>query len=155
MLLRLIAIGNKMPAWINEGFQEYAKRLPLGYKLKLIEIPAEKRSKQVDIKRLTESEGEKILSLIKPGNLVISLDVLGKSWSTPQLAEGLQKWHDASLDVDLLVGGPDGLSANCLQKSQLKWSLSPLTLPHPLVRVVIAEQLYRAWSIIQKHPYHR
>ncbi|MDR3490448.1 MAG: 23S rRNA (pseudouridine(1915)-N(3))-methyltransferase RlmH [Gammaproteobacteria bacterium] len=155
MLLRLIAVGQKMPAWVNEGFQEYAKRLPAGYTLKLIEIPAEKRTKQADIKRIIESEGEKILSTIKPGNLVISLDVFGQSWSTPQLSEGLQKWHDASLDVDLLVGGPDGLSASCLQKSQLKWSLSPLTLPHPLVRIVVAEQLYRAWSIIHKHPYHR
>jgi 23S rRNA (pseudouridine1915-N3)-methyltransferase len=155
MLLRLIAIGNKMPAWVTTGYQEYAKRLPNDYTLKLIEIPAEKRTQQSDIKRLTEKEGNKILSVIQPGHLVIALDVQGESWSTAQLAKSLANWHTENRTVDLLVGGPEGLAPACLQKSQLRWSLSPLTLPHPLVRIVVAEQLYRAWSILQNHPYHR
>jgi 23S rRNA (pseudouridine1915-N3)-methyltransferase len=155
MLIRLIAVGNKMPDWVETGFQEYAKRLPAGYTLKLIEISPEKRSKQSDIKRITEKEGEKILALLKPENLIIALDIPGQRWSTEQLAKSLHNWHAESQNVDLLVGGPDGLSPACLQKARLKWSLSPLTLPHPLVRIIVAEQIYRAFSIIQNHPYHR
>lgn len=155
MIIRLIAVGNKMPDWVERGYQEYAKRLPSGYTLHLVEITPEKRTKQSDIKRLTEKEGEKILAMMKPGNLVIALDVLGLAWTTPQLSTSLQTWHSENRDVDLLVGGPDGLSPTCLQKAHLKWSLSPLTLPHPIVRVVVAEQLYRAWSILHNHPYHR
>ncbi len=155
MIIRLIAVGNKMPAWVETGFQDYAKRLPSGYTLKLVEITPEKRTKQADIKRITDKEGEKILAEMKPGNLMIALDVKGQSWSTEQLAKQLEHWHSDNRDVDLLVGGPDGISHPCLQKCHLKWSLSPLTLPHPLVRIVVAEQLYRAWSILQNHPYHR
>ena len=155
MQINLIAVGNKMPAWVTTGYEDYAKRLPAGYTLKLTEIAPEKRTKQADIKRITEKEGEKILAAIKPGNLVIALDVLGQSWSTGQLAKSLKTWHAENRDVDLLVGGPDGLAQACIQKAQLKWSLSPLTLPHPLVRILLAEQLYRAWSILHNHPYHR
>lgn len=155
MLIRLIAVGNKMPDWVTAGYEEYAKRLPAGYTLKLVEITPEKRGKQADINRITEKEGEKILATIKPGNLIVALDVQGQSWSTEQLATSVQTWHSENRDVDLLVGGPDGLAPACVQKAHLKWSLSRLTLPHPLVRIVVAEQLYRAWSILQNHPYHR
>ena len=155
MRLRLIAVGTKMPAWVATGYQEYAKRLPPGYALQLIEIPAEKRLQQTNIARITEKEGEKILQTIMPGNLVIALDVQGHAWTTPQLATSLRTWHDENRDVDLLVGGPDGLAPACLQKAHQKWSLSPLTLPHPLVRILVAEQLYRAFSILHNHPYHR
>jgi len=155
MIIRLIAVGNKMPDWVEQGYADYAKRLPAGYTLKLVEITPEKRSKQADIARITEKEGEKILAQLKPGNLVVALEVQGQAWSTEQLAKSLHSWHEESRDVDLLIGGPDGLAPACLQKAQLKWSLSNLTLPHPLVRIVVAEQLYRAWSILQNHPYHR
>lgn len=155
MLLRLIAIGNKMPSWVEQGYEEYAKRLPAGYTLKLLEISPEKRTKQADIKRITEKEGEKMLAALKPGNLVVALDVKGQAWSTEQLATHLQVWHNENRDVDFLVGGPEGLADACLQRASLKISLSNLTLPHPLVRIVVAEQLYRAWSILQGHPYHR
>jgi len=155
MVIRLIAVGNKMPDWVENGYQEYAKRLPPGYTLKLHEITPEKRTKQADIKRITEKEGEKILATIKPGNLVVALDVKGQTWSTEKLAEELKIWHGENREVDLLVGGPDGLSSACLQKAQVKWSLSALTLPHPLVRILVAEQIYRAWTILQNHPYHR
>ena len=155
MLIRLIAVGNKMPTWVEEGYLEYAKRLPTGYILKLIEITPEKRTRQADIRKIMEKEGEKILAEIQPGNLVIALDVLGQTWSTEKLAEAMRVWHSENQTVDLLVGGPDGLAPCCLAKAQVKLSLSALTLPHPLVRIIAAEQLYRAWSILNNHPYHR
>lgn len=155
MLIRILTIGNKMPGWVAEGYQEYAKRLPSHWTLDLIEIPLEKRTKQADIARIKQREGEKLLAAIKPQHLVIALEVLGKPWTTEQLATHLKQWQDEAQNIDLLIGGPDGLSAECLQKARLKWSLSPLTLPHPLVRIVLAEQIYRAFSIIQGHPYHR
>jgi 23S rRNA (pseudouridine1915-N3)-methyltransferase len=155
MLIRILALGNRMPSWVNEGYQEYAKRFPPSCTLELVEIPAEKRTKQSDIARITEREGQKLLSQIKPGNRVIALDVKGQSWSTEKLADNLKNWHMEGRNIDLLIGGPDGLAAECIQKADTKWSLSPLTLPHPLVRIVLAEQLYRALTILQNHPYHR
>ncbi len=155
MHIRILAIGTKMPSWISEGFAEYAKRFPPSCTLDLIEIPAEKRTKNSDIPRLIVREGEKILSTIKPGNRVIALDVKGKSWNTQELAQHLTTWQQEGRHVDLVVGGPDGLSNECLTKAEMKWSLSPLTLPHPLVRIILAEQLYRSLTIIQGHPYHR
>lgn len=151
MLLRILAIGNKMPSWVTTGYQEYAKRFPL----ELIEIPAEKRLKQSDIAKLTQLEGQKMLSLIKPSNRVIALEVKGQSWSTEQLAEQLKTWQLEGRNIDLLIGGADGLAPECLQRAEIKWSLSALTLPHPLVRILLAEQLYRAHTILQNHPYHR
>jgi 23S rRNA (pseudouridine1915-N3)-methyltransferase len=155
MLMRLIAVGNKMPDWITTGFNEYAKRFPPNYKLSLVEITPEKRSKQSDLNRIKEAEGKKMQAQLQPGNLVIALDGRGQQWPTEKLAENLQIWHDENRSVDFLIGGPEGLAANCLAAAHLKWSLSELTLPHPLVRVIVAEQLYRAWSILQNHPYHR
>lgn len=153
--LKLIAIGKNMPSWINEGFTEYQKRLPPSITLQLIEIPLQKRSKKADTKKLMAQEGEQMLKAIDANDLVISLEVQGKPWLTDQLAQQLQQWHDDSQNIALLVGGPEGLAPACLARTQLHWSLSPLTLPHPLVRVIIAEQIYRAWSINAGHPYHR
>jgi 23S rRNA (pseudouridine1915-N3)-methyltransferase len=154
-VIRLLAIGNKMPEWVNQGFQEYAKRFTLSCHLELVEISAEKRTKNNDIKRIIELESNKLSAAIKPGHTVIALDVKGKSLSTKQLAEQFQQWQRNGQNIDMLIGGPDGLSKECLQKADWTWSLSPLTLPHPLVRIVVAEQLYRAFSILQNHPYHR
>jgi 23S rRNA (pseudouridine1915-N3)-methyltransferase len=144
-----------MPDWVDKGYHEYAKRLAAGYQLSLIEIPPEKRTKQTDLARTLVKEGEKILAALQPGNLVIALDVKGQVWSTEKLAENMQVWHRENRTVDFLVGGPEGLSDACLQKAHIKLSLSALTLPHPLVRVIVAEQLYRSYSILQNHPYHR
>ncbi|HPY41824.1 MAG TPA: 23S rRNA (pseudouridine(1915)-N(3))-methyltransferase RlmH, partial [Thiolinea sp.] len=108
-----------------------------------------------DLKRICELEGEKLLAAIPAGSLVIALDVLGKPWSTEQLSSQLDQWLASGQDVALLVGGPEGLSKACLQRSDQKWSLSALTFPHPLVRIIVAEQLFRAWSILSNHPYHR
>lgn len=155
MIIRILAIGTKMPSWVMEGYQDYAKRFTSGCSLELYEIPAEKRSKNADIPRIIEREGEKLLAMIKPNHYVIALDVKGHAWNTEQLATELKHWQTEGRHVDLLIGGPDGLSQACLQKAHSKWSLSPLTLPHPLVRIILAEQLYRAVSILQNHPYHR
>ena len=155
MHIRILAIGTKMPSWVDEGYQEYAKRFPPSCTLELLEIPAEKRGKNSDIARITQREGEKILSVIKPGNRVIALEVTGKPWTTEQLAENLETWHHEGRNIDLLIGGPDGLAKECAQKAETKWSLSPLTLPRLLVRIVLVEQLYRALTIMQGHPYHR
>ncbi|MEO8400753.1 MAG: 23S rRNA (pseudouridine(1915)-N(3))-methyltransferase RlmH [Gammaproteobacteria bacterium] len=155
MLIRLLAIGTKMPAWVTAGFSEYAKRFSAGCMVELCEIPAEKRTKNADIPRIIEREGEKLLAAIKPGNYVIALDVKGHSFSTEQLAQQLKNWQAEGRNIDMLIGGPDGLANACLQRADVKWSLSCLTLPHPLVRIILVEQLYRAVSILQNHPYHR
>lgn len=155
MRIHIISITHKSPSWIKEGYQEYAKRLPASSALELIEIPAEKRTPHADIKRITEREGEKMLAAIKPTHRVIALDVKGKLWSTEQLAEQLAAWQQDGRHIDLLIGGPEGLSPACLQKAEQSWSLSPLTFPHILVKLIIAEQIYRAHSLLQGHPYHR
>lgn len=155
MKIRLLTISHKPPAWLQSGFEEYAKRLPATCALELIEIAAEKRTSNTDIKRLMHREGEKMLAAIKPNHCIIALDVQGKSWSTEALAKNLLSWQQEGRNIDMLIGGADGLSPECLEKAELKWSLSTLTFPHLLVRVIIAEQIYRAWSITQQHPYHR
>jgi 23S rRNA (pseudouridine1915-N3)-methyltransferase len=155
MRIHLLAIGTKMPGWVNTGTDEYAGRMPPHCQLLIREIAAEKRTKNSDLNRIRQSEGEKLLAAIPDGNLVITLDVKGKPWSTEQLAQQLDSWMMSGRDVSLLVGGPEGLSAACLQRAEQSWSLSPLTFPHPLVRIVVAEQLFRAWSILTNHPYHR
>lgn len=155
MHIHLIAVGHRMPAWVEQGFNEYAKRLPPECSLELIEISAGKRGKSADLVRVMEKEGQQMLTAIPKGAMVVALEVTGKQWDTPQLAEKLGQWMQDGRDVALLVGGPEGLAPECLARAEGKWSLSALTLPHPLVRVVLAEQLYRAWSIRNNHPYHR
>jgi 23S rRNA (pseudouridine1915-N3)-methyltransferase len=144
-----------MPAWVNEGYQEYARRMPRECCLSLCEIPLGQRSKSQPVERAVQEEGQRMLAALGERQRVIALDVAGRSWSTAQLAARLEEWLQDGRDLSLLVGGPDGLSAECLQRAELRWSLSELTLPHPLVRVLLAEQLYRAWSLGNGHPYHR
>lgn len=144
-----------MPSWIHEGYHEYARRMPPELPLDLVEIAAGKRSKKADIQRLTVQEGEKMLAAIKPGTRVVALEVDGKPWDTHRLSERMQKWQLDGRDVAFLVGGPEGLAPECKARADETWSLSPLTLPHPMVRVIIAEALFRAWSLLNNHPYHR
>lgn len=144
-----------MPAWVIQGYEEYARRLPADCALQLTEVSAGKRSKNADIPRILREEGERMLAALPKSVRVVAMDVNGSAWSTEQLAQGLDEWRHDGRDVALLVGGPEGLAPECLARAEQRWSLSPLTLPHPLVRVVIAEQLYRAWSILGNHPYHR
>ncbi|MGL5768240.1 MAG: 23S rRNA (pseudouridine(1915)-N(3))-methyltransferase RlmH [Plesiomonas shigelloides] len=155
MKLQLVAVGTKMPAWVETGFQEYVRRFPKDMPFELLEIPAGKRGKNADIKRILEKEGEQTLAAIPKGNRIVTLDIPGKPWTTEQLAEQLERWKQDGRDVSFLIGGPEGLAPSCNAAADQSWSLSPLTLPHPLVRVVVAESLYRAWSITANHPYHR
>lgn len=155
MQIHLIAVGEKMPRWVQEGYGEYAKRLPAECSLKLVEIPPGRRGKNADIARAVRDEGERMLAAIPKGARVIALEVNGRDWSTEQLAGQLDGWLAGGQDVALLVGGPEGLAEDCRTRADQQWSLSPLTLPHPLVRVLLAEQIYRAWSLLRGHPYHR
>jgi 23S rRNA (pseudouridine1915-N3)-methyltransferase len=154
--IQLIAVGTRMPSWVSEGYREYARRMPRECTLRLDEIPLGKRSgsKQPPQKAMAE-EGRRMLAAVPGGNQVIALDVGGRSWSTSMLAEQMRNWMQNGRNLSLLIGGPDGLSPDCLERAEQRWSLSDLTLPHPLVRVLLAEQLYRAWTMISGHPYHR
>lgn len=155
MNIHLLCVGQKMPDWVVRGYQEYAKRMPPACRLQLVEIPLKKRAKNADLVRLQEEEGARMLAAIPRQARVIALDERGQNWNTRQLSAQLGDWLQGGQDVALLVGGPEGLASACKQRAQQHWSLSPLTLPHPLVRVVLAEQLYRAWSLLNNHPYHR
>jgi 23S rRNA (pseudouridine1915-N3)-methyltransferase len=155
MKIHLIAVGTKMPAWVTEAFNEYAKRLTDECRLLLTEVPPARRGKSIDPQQAMQQEGKKILEKIPAGARRIVLDERGRMLDTPALAQRLKAWLQGGTDVALLVGGPDGMAPDCKSVADETWSLSPLTLPHPLVRVVVAEALYRAWSVLRNHPYHR
>lgn len=158
MKLRLITIGQKMPDWVQTGFDDYAKRIQPLMSTQLVELAMAKRGKNdspSDINRFCIQEGQSILAALKPQERLIALEVGGRHLSTEKLATVLQDWMQQGQDIALAIGGPDGLSDEVRQKAEWHWSLSTLTLPHPLVRVIVIEQLYRAMSIINNHPYHR
>ena len=155
MRLQLVAVGNKMPDWVTTGYEEYARRLPPDMPLQLTEVTAGKRGKKANIARITENEGEQMLAQVGKGSRIVTLEVEGRPWTTPKLAKRMQQWQLDGRDVSLLIGGPEGLAPACIAASEEKWSLSPLTLPHPMVRVIVAEALFRAWSLNNNHPYHR
>ena len=155
MRISIIAVGTKMPAWVTQGVEEYCRRLPRELNLQWREIPLARRTRDARAEQLMEREGEQILKAVPAGDKVIALDVQGKRLSTADLAAELSAWQMSGDNFSLLVGGPDGLSPQCLQRAGSRWSLSDLTLPHPLVRILLAEQLYRAWTITVNHPYHR
>lgn len=155
MRIHLIAAGTRMPSWVSAGFDDYAGRLPPECRLLLKEIPLGASRSGGDTRKAMREEGEKMLAAVPAGANLIALDVRGKALATEELAKQLNLWLQEGRDQALLIGGPDGLAPDCLARASLKWSLSPLTLPHGLVRVVVAEQLYRAWTILKNHPYHR
>ena len=144
-----------MPKWVEDGYQEYAKRLPSDCKLELVELPLGPRGKNQPVSKAIEKEGQSMMAAMNDKNICVALEVKGKPWSTEQLAQHLADWRMEGGDVDLIVGGPDGLAPECSNRARQKWSLSALTLPHPLVRILLAEQLYRAWTILNNHPYHK
>jgi 23S rRNA (pseudouridine1915-N3)-methyltransferase len=144
-----------MPPWVVEGYQQYAKRLPRECNMQLTEIPLCKRHKSITPVQARQQEGQAMLAAVPKNCTVIALDVCGNHWSTQDLAGRLRDWMGSGRDVALLVGGPDGLSSSCLDRADQCWSLSALTYPHALVRIVLAEQLYRAWTLNTGHPYHR
>jgi 23S rRNA (pseudouridine1915-N3)-methyltransferase len=155
MQINLIAVGTRMPGWVTDGYNEYARRMPRECTLTLTEIAPGQRSKSQPVARAVQDEGKRMLAALGERQRVIALEVKGRAWSTEQLAGAMRDWLQGGEDVSLLVGGPDGLAEECLARSVQRWSLSPLTLPHPLVRVLVAEQLYRAWTLLNGHPYHR
>lgn len=172
MKIVLAAVGTRMPGWVDAAFADYAKRLPAACRLELREVPAARRGagkgraggsaagrravaapepEPEPVRR----EGEGLLRAAPAGARLVALDEGGAAWSSAELAERLAGWLAGGRDVALLAGGPDGLARACLERAELRWSLSPLTFPHALVRVIVAEQLWRAWSILERHPYHR
>jgi len=155
MRLKLICVGQKMPDWVSRGFNDYVRRMPPELPIELTEIAMAHRGKNPDIDRLMKREGEAILTALGDRDRVLALEVGGRSWSTEKLASQLETWQQDGQDVCFLVGGPDGLDRACRQRADQLWSLSDLTLPHPLVRILLAEQLYRAWTVTRNHPYHR
>ena len=155
MQLVVAAVGQRMPGWVNEAWTEYTRRMPANLSVSLREINLEKRGKNADTKRLTATESKALYQAMPARARVIALDVKGQTWSTEKLAANLEDWMGDARDVGFMIGGPDGIDSDIMQEADTRWSLGPLTLPHPLVRVVLAEQLYRAWTITQNHPYHR
>jgi 23S rRNA (pseudouridine1915-N3)-methyltransferase len=155
MQIHLLAAGTRLPAWINQGFNEYAARLPPECRMILKEIPLGASRRGGDSVKAIAEEGARMTAAIPDRAHVVALEVQGRTFSTDELAKNLNRWLQDGRDLALLIGGPDGLAPACTERAETRWSLSPLTLPHGLVRVVVAEQLYRAWSILKNHPYHR
>lgn len=155
MKLMVAAVGQRMPAWVDDAWQDYARRFPPGLPLELKEIRMTPRTRNVDVAAARETEGEALIAAAPPGALLVALDGRGASWSTESLSARLQDWMREGRDPLFMIGGPDGLSAACRKRADLCWSLGSGTYPHALVRVMVAEQLYRAWTITQNHPYHR
>lgn len=144
-----------MPDWVTAGFEDYQRRLPPHIGLQLTEIPLPKRRASMPLDKSLSQEGEALLKAAQGAQRSIALDVAGRQFSTRELAGQLEQWLSLGGDVALLVGGPDGLADRVLERCQQRWSLGRLTLPHPLVRIVLAEQIYRAHSVLAGHPYHR
>ncbi|HTK99242.1 MAG TPA: 23S rRNA (pseudouridine(1915)-N(3))-methyltransferase RlmH [Pseudomonadales bacterium] len=153
MKIRLLCVGTRVPEWVAEGYATFARRLPKDNALVLEQVPAARR--QSDIRRCIDDEGERLLGRISHDECVIALDERGSAWSSVVLSQKLAAWRRDGRDVVLLVGGADGLSDKCMARAGESWSLSAATLPHALVRVVVAEQIYRAWTLLTGHPYHR
>jgi 23S rRNA (pseudouridine1915-N3)-methyltransferase len=155
MRLCVVAIGQRMPGWVDQAWQEYARRFPRHLPLELREVPAVRRFRHSAIDTVRERESEALMGAAGAAGRVVTLDESGRQWSTLELSRQLASWMQEGADVNFLVGGPDGLTRECIRRADFHWSLGRLTLPHPMVRLVLAEQLYRAWTITQNHPYHR
>ena len=155
MQINLISVGNRMPGWVLQGYDEYARRMPKECELVLKEIVPGKRAKNSDVARIVRDEGVRMINAIPARTHVVTLDIPGKPWTTPELSNAMKRWLENGQNIALMIGGPEGLSNSVRDLSNESWSLSRLTFPHPLVRIIVAEQLYRAWSILNNHPYHR
>jgi 23S rRNA (pseudouridine1915-N3)-methyltransferase len=153
--LSLITASNRQPEWVDDGADDYAQRLRGRCTLEIKSIPLARRTATTPADRAIHDEGERMLALVPQGAHVVALLETGKPWSTKELAAKLEGWMQRGAPVCFLVGGPDGLSPACIARANERWSLSNLTLPHGLARVVAAEALYRAWSLLESHPYHR
>ncbi len=155
MQITIAAVGTRLEPWIYEAFESYQTRLPRHLKLALEEIPVARRSGGARPDVAIEVEGERLLRCVRPGAFALALDQRGRQWSSSELAAQLGIWLERHPQVAILIGGPDGLADTCRGRADRLWSLSRLTFPHGMVRVLLAEQIYRAWTILQGHPYHR
>lgn len=155
MKARLVAVGERPPAWVAEGFAEYRKRLSHWLPLELVEVAPGLRGRQRDVARATQDEGSRVLAALPKQAHVVVLDGVGEMHSSEQLARRLERWRTLGSDLALVVGGPEGHAPDVLAHAGERWSLGPLTLPHMLVRLLVAEQLYRAAALLANHPYHR
>lgn len=155
MKFTIIAVGHRMPDWVKEAWQDYAKRLPSDCSVELKEIKAEARTTGKTPEQMMSAEAKRIEAAIPPHNQVLVLDERGRDLTTRQLSQRLDEWMEQQQDVTILIGGPDGLDAELKAKFPQALRLSSLTLPHPMVRILLIEQIYRAWSILNNHPYHR
>lgn len=153
--MTLVTMGNKMPGWVEQAAQEYTKRLQDGIALSIIEIPLIKRGKSTDISRIMEKEMMLMSAAIPHNARLIALDITGESFTSEQLADKIARLQQITSHLCFLIGGPEGLSQELIARSCERWSLSRLTLPHTLVRITLLEALYRAWSILHHHPYHK
>jgi 23S rRNA (pseudouridine1915-N3)-methyltransferase len=154
MKLAIVAVGQRQPAWVDDAVADYLARFPADYEVRLIEVKAEARGGQA-VEKMLAAEAQRVRAATAQATLVVALDERGQDWTTAQFAEHLEAWRDASERVAFVIGGPDGLDAGFKQAARWRVRLSSLTLPHALARVLLAEQLYRAWSILAHHPYHR
>ena len=153
--MRIVAVGSRMPKWVQEPYDDYITRLSSALKVTLTEIEPGTRAPGRPPAKAIEAEGQRILAAVRPGEFVVALDERGKEMTTRELATWLAGRLQDGRDLAFLIGGPDGFAPEVLQRSDFKWSLSRLTFPHALVRVVLAEQLYRAHGVLSNHPYHR
>lgn len=154
MHLRLIAVGDRQPAWVDSAFSEYAGRLPRSWQFRVDEIPTAQRGK-ADAGKARNVEGEKVLAKLKSSEKVVLLDERGRQFTSRAFSDKLAGWLAEGPDLTFVIGGPDGVSDDVSDRANVTWSLSDLTLPHGLARVLFIEQLYRAWTLTTGHPYHR
>lgn len=155
MRITIVAVGQRQPAWADAAVKDYLARLPVEFKVELKQVKAESRSGDLPLPRMRGAEAARIRAAVPAGALLLALDEKGKEWTTRQLADHLQRWRDAAEDIAFAIGGADGLDPELKRDARMLLRLSSMTLPHALARVVLAEQLYRAWSMLAGHPYHR
>lgn len=155
MRIHIVALGDRMPDWVSQGFVEYIKRIGSELSVELVEVSAEKRGKRADIPRLMAKESKRLMARIPTNSVVIALDIQGKMWSTEELATRLGQWQQDGRNICFLIGGPEGMTKEVLAAADIRLSFSTMTFPHPMVRIILAEQLYRAYSILNNHPYHK
>ena len=155
MKVRLLTVSHRQPAWVGEGFDEYSKRLPREWAFQLVEVKPEARTSGSTTERVHRAEAERLQAALPKSARVVALDARGKAWTTTELAQQLDRWQHDGRDVAFVIGGADGFDPGFLRGADVRMSLSPLTLPHGLVRIVVVEQLYRAASILRGHPYHK
>jgi len=155
MRLIVLAVAERPPAWLGQGIAEYAKRLPKPYTPDLVDLAPAPRGKHPDLARAVRDEGQRVLAALPRNALLVALDERGTEWTSPELARRLNDWSQLGRDLVFAIGGADGHAPDVVQRADQRWSLGRLTLPHHLARLIVVEQLYRAWSLVNNHPYHR